>query len=84
MDDNDRRLMDEANRRAQTAATRPTVAWSTLQARDCGTVMPTNDGYSQSGQYCREFQQTITTEGRTKSAYSIACRQPDASWRILG
>jgi surface antigen len=83
MDDNDRRLMDEANRRAQTAGIGQSIAWSNPESRHYGTVTPTNDGYSQSGQYCREFQQTVTIQGRTESAYGIACRQPDGTWRIL-
>ena len=35
-----------------------------------------------SGQYCREFQQTITVGGQTEDAYGTACRQPDGTWQI--
>ena len=34
------------------------------------------------GQYCREFQQTITVDGKTENAFGVACRQPDGSWKI--
>ncbi len=35
------------------------------------------------GQYCREFQQTVTIGGKTEEAYGTACRQPDGSWKIV-
>lgn len=33
--------------------------------------------------YCREYQQTITIEGRTQQGYGTACLQPDGSWKLL-
>ena len=38
---------------------------------------------TESGQYCREYQQTITVGGKTEQGYGRACRQPDGSWRIV-
>jgi len=35
-----------------------------------------------SGQYCREYQQTIYVGGQQQQAYGTACRQPDGSWEI--
>jgi hypothetical protein len=32
---------------------------------------------------CREFQQTITINGKTEKAYGTACRQADGTWRIV-
>ncbi len=36
------------------------------------------------GQYCREYQTTVTVGGKTEQAYGTACRQPDGSWKIQG
>jgi surface antigen len=41
------------------------------------------EGTSESGKYCREFQQTVTIGGKTEQAYGTACRQPDGSWQIV-
>ena len=34
------------------------------------------------GTYCREFQQTIIVGAEMVSAYGIACRQPDGTWKL--
>lgn len=47
------------------------------------TVKPTRT-YKQSGEYCREFQQTIVIGGESKEGYGKACRQPDGTWKIVG
>ena len=48
-----------------------------------GTVKPQPSYQNASGQYCREYQQTITVDGKTETAYGTACRQPDGSWKIV-
>jgi len=35
------------------------------------------------GRYCREYQATITVEGRPQASFGTACLQPDGSWRIV-
>ena len=40
------------------------------------------DGTSLSGEYCREFRQTVTIGGRTRRAYGVACQRPGGGWRI--
>lgn len=34
-------------------------------------------------EYCREFNQQITIDGRSQPAYGTACMQPDGSWEIV-
>ncbi len=36
----------------------------------------------QAEEYCREFNQNITINGKTQPGYGIACLQPDGSWKI--
>lgn len=48
-----------------------------------GTVMPTRTYRADNGRYCREFQQTVTIDGRRQRAYGTACRQPDGTWEIV-
>ena len=82
LDDLDRRrAMD-----AQTAATRApmgeTITWSNPNSGNSGSYTPVREGTRNSGEYCREFQETVTIGGETETAYGIACRKPDGSWEI--
>ena len=35
------------------------------------------------GQYCREYQTTVTVAGRPQPSYGTACLQPDGVWRVV-
>jgi surface antigen len=83
MDDVDRLKADQANARAKSAPIGETINWNNPDSGNYGTVTPVRDGTSSSGDYCREFQQTVTVGGSTEQAYGTACRQPDGSWRIV-
>lgn len=71
---------------AQEAATAPLgepIEWNNPETGNGGTIVASREGTNRSGEYCREYQQTITIDGRTERAYGTACRQPDGSWRIV-
>lgn len=59
------------------------VSWRNPDSGNSGTVTPQPSYQNASGQYCREYQQTITVDGKTESAYGTACRQSDGSWKIV-
>jgi surface antigen len=74
---------------AQTAAsalennhTGQPAAWKNPDTGNSGTITPTKTYQAASGQYCREYQQTILVGGEKHQAYGTACRQPDGSWKI--
>lgn len=76
-----------ATRTTQTAletgqANQP-MPWQNAQNGHYGTVVPGQYYQTADGQYCREFQQTITVGGETQQGYGKACRQPDGTWRIV-
>ena len=83
MDMNDRRYANAAINRAYDAPVGNEIAWNNPESGNYGTVTPLRDGTSTSGQYCREFQQTITIGGRREQGVGVACRQPDGTWRIV-
>ena len=58
-------------------------SWSNPDSGNSGTITPTRTSYSDSGQPCREYQQTVTIGGETQQAYGTACRQEDGTWRIV-
>jgi surface antigen len=83
MDDVDRMRANEANTRAHAAPLGEKITWNNPQNNHYGSVTPTRDGYSESGNSCREFYQTVSIGGKTEDAYGVACRQPDGTWRIV-
>ena len=60
-----------------------TTAWKNPDSGNSGTVTPVRTYQSASGQYCREFEQTVTIGGKPQKSYGTACRQPDGSWQIV-
>ncbi len=83
MDEQDRLAMAEAEGEATKAPLGETIHWQNPESGHHGTVTPTRDGQTESGRYCREYQTTVTIDGKTEDAYGIACRQPDGSWEIV-
>lgn len=70
----------------RTLETQPSGSVSTWQNPDTGnygTITPKPAYKTSAGQYCREFQQSITIGGQTQDAYGTACRQPDGTWKVI-
>ena len=85
LDERDRKLQAEAASRAlEGAPTGTSVPWRNPDSGHAGTVTPTRTYQTAQGGYCREFQQTVTIDGKQERSYGTACRQPDGSWRIQG
>ena len=59
------------------------TSWSNPDSGHHGTITPVRTFQKPAGQYCREYQQTVTVGGRTERAYGTACRQPDGSWKVV-
>ena len=83
LDAADRGYAQSANSKAYSAPVGETINWNNPQSGNYGSVTPTKDGYSSSGRYCREYQQTINVGGKQQSAYGQACQQPDGSWEVV-
>lgn len=82
MDELDQQKANTAVNQAQNAPIGETIAWNNPDSGNYGAVTPVRDGTASSGQYCREFQQTVTVGGKTQEGYGVACRQEDGSWKI--
>lgn len=84
LDAQDRRLaMAETQRVLELEKTGSTGTWQNPDTGHRGTITPTRTYQRTGGQYCREYQQTITVGGRTEQAYGTACRQPDGDWKVV-
>ena len=59
------------------------VPWSNPDSGNAGSITPTHTFQSATGQYCREYQQTVTIGGEQQQSFGRACRQPDGSWQIM-
>ena len=84
MDAADRRESQRAAQQAfETAPSGQETAWSNPDSGNHGSVTPTRTFQTDSGQYCREYQQTIVIGGEEQQAHGTACRQSDGGWKIV-
>ena len=84
LDAQDRRIASQNSQSAlETAPSGTTTTWRNPDSGNSGTVTPTRTYQNNSGQYCREYQQTITVGGQQEQSYGTACRQPDGTWKIV-
>ena len=84
LDQRDREYADRTYQQSlETSGAGTTSTWQNPDSGHSGTITPTRTYESASGQYCREFEQTVTVGGETEQAYGTACRQPDGSWQIV-
>jgi len=82
LDDTDRLKAQAAAQQAYAAPIGQQVNWNNPNSGNRGTITTTRDGYTNSGSYCREYQQTIIVGGRSERAMGTACQQPDGTWKI--
>lgn len=84
LDAADRKQMNQSTQSAlETAPAGQAVAWRNPDNGHSGAITPTRTYQVASGDYCREFQQTVSIDGQEQNAYGQACRQPDGSWKIV-
>ena len=83
LDRADKLYMQRATQKATSAPIGESITWNNPESEARGAVTPVRDGYTETGRYCREFQQTVIVGGREQEAYGTACQQPDGSWEIV-
>jgi surface antigen len=72
-----------ASQALESIPTGQSVAWRNPDSGNSGVVTPMRTYQTATGQYCREYTQTITVGGERQQSYGTACRQPDGSWKIV-
>jgi hypothetical protein len=81
LSESQQRAHEAAQIQATTAPVGQPIVWN--QGGASGDVMTTRDGTDMAGNYCREFQQTVTIGGQTEQAYGTACQGPDGAWQMV-
>lgn len=84
LDKADATYAEQTGQRAlETAQPGQSLPWKNPQSGNYGSMTPSNYYQNASGQYCREFTQTITVGGKTQQGHGTACREEDGTWRIV-
>lgn len=84
MDAADRREANQTTHAAlESKPSGTTTSWHNPDSGNSGAVTPIRTYQAQSGGYCREYEQEVTINGETQTAYGKACRQPDGNWQVV-
>ncbi|MBL6932342.1 MAG: glycine zipper 2TM domain-containing protein [Rhodospirillales bacterium] len=59
-----------------------TSSWNNPDTGNSGTYTPTNT-YQSAGKDCRDFESSVTVDGKTEPATGRACREEDGTWKII-
>ncbi len=83
MDERDKRLARETAQRAfESGRSGQVSTWETPDSGNSGTITPTRTYQLATGQYCRQYEQTVRIGGEEHEAYGTACRRSDGTWAI--
>ena len=74
---------ETVHRSLETAPSGTVTTWANPDNGTQGTVTPLRTYQNPAGNYCREFEQTVTIDGRPQQSHGTACQQPDGTWRIV-
>ena len=84
LDEADRQQAHSAYQRTmETGRSYDTTGWYNPDTGASGTYTPKPAYQNSEGEYCREYTETVTINGKQETAYGTACRRPDGSWEII-
>jgi len=76
-----------ANQTANSALERnqsgQTSSWSNPDSGHSGSVTPIRTVSTSGSAPCRDYETTVTIDGRTETAVGRACRQSDGTWKVI-
>ena len=84
LDDRDKRTATNTTQQAlESKPSGSTTTWRNPDTGNSGSVTPVRTFQANNGQYCREYEQSVTIGGKPQKSYGTACRQPDEICRPL-
>ncbi|MFQ5786161.1 MAG: RT0821/Lpp0805 family surface protein [Alphaproteobacteria bacterium] len=72
-----------AQQSLESSRTGSTTNWSNPDSGHSGTFTPTKTYETAEGQPCREYENTVTIDGKTEIVRGTACREPDGRWTVV-
>jgi len=69
-------IQDSAQNSMEYAKTNQTTVWQNPDTGSTGDITPVLTYQNDQGEYCREYQQTVTIGGEQQQVYGTACRMP--------
>ncbi len=83
LDESDKmRAQNTAQQTLEYNKTGQVSSWRNPDSGNYGTYMPTRS-YSSENKSCREFDTTITIDGKTEAATGRACRDAEGKWLLV-
>lgn len=82
LDKADKMYQQKAESQSYSAPVGKKISWNNPESGNSGSFTPLREGTDQTGSNCREFEQTVTVNGKTETATGIACQQPDGTWKL--
>lgn len=58
-------------------------SWNNPDSGHSGTITPVKTWQRDTGQYCRDYTQSIIVDGQIQEAQGTACRDNGGNWRIV-
>lgn len=84
LDEHDKMMAERSTQKAlESSPSGRSVAWNNPDSGHRGSVTPTKTYQNRTGDYCREYTQTVVIGGEEQKAYGKACRKPDGHWVIV-
>jgi surface antigen len=84
LDDRDKRTATNTTQQAlESKPSGTTSTWRSPDTGNSGSVTPIRTYEASNGQYCREYEQSVTIGGKPQKSHGTACRQPDGSWQLV-
>lgn len=75
---------ERAQSKAHNSSIGETITWRNPKNDHGGSVTAVRDGEStETGNYCREYRQTIMIDGSEEVGYGTACQLSDGTWEII-
>jgi surface antigen len=84
LDRADRRHAEEAARKSlDSAPNGQASSWTNPENRHAGTFTPINTYRSADGLLCRDYDMSVTVDGRTQAAAGTVCQASAGAWRVV-